>query len=222
MDKNDLTQQIEAMRRRVRTLYTSAGSPAQQPELLAKAFEELQTAVEELQAMQEELHRQQEHLLDAHENIEAERQSYQELFESAPVAYLITGLDATIRKANHAAAALFQNTGRFLVGRSLALFIPEGERRAFRTMVAELRLHDQPLEWHARMQPWRGAPFDAALTTRVVRGSHGQITSIRWVIQNLTARKQGEEQPRAHNLDPEQRIDEFVGQSGDRPPANNP
>ena len=104
---------------------------------------------------------------------------------------------------------------------ALALFIPEGERRAFRTMVAELRQRDQLLEWQARMQPWRGAPFDAALTTRVVRGSHGQITSIRWVIQNLTARKQGEEQPRTRNLDFEQRIDEFIGQSGDRPPAND-
>ena len=99
--------------------------------------------------------------------------------------------------------------------------LPEGERRAFRTTVAELRQHDLLLEWQARMQPWRGAPFDAALTTRVVRGSHGQITSIRWVIQNLTARKQGEEQPRARTLDFEQRIDEFIGQSGDRPPANN-
>jgi hypothetical protein len=80
-----------------------------------------------------------------------------------------------------------------MVGRSLALFVPEGERRAFRERLTQLHSQSQQVQvWAMRLQPWRGAGFQAALTTVVVHGPLGHPTAIRWIVEDITA--QAEEQ----------------------------
>jgi PAS domain S-box-containing protein len=208
------SQQIDSMRQRVATLYRSAATEATQHELLPVAFEELQTALEELQAIYEELCEQHEHLLNTREHIEAEFQAYQDLFACAPVAYLVTALNGTIRQANYAAAALFQTTERFMTGRSLALFVPEGERRAFRERLIHLRDHSQePQIWEARMQPWGGTSFQATLTMAVMRGPLGRSTALRWIVQDVAARAQPKDKPLILHAEPEERS-RMVGGSG--------
>jgi PAS domain S-box-containing protein len=176
------------LRRRVAALYRSASADTSQQELLPTAFEELQTALEELQSMYEELSWQHEHLLDTREQVEAEFHAYQDLFVNAPVAYLVTSLNSTIRQANLAAAALFCSAEKFMIGRSLALFVPEGERRAFREQVAQARTQSEhPQIWETRLQPWRGSAFQAKLTVAVEHGRLGRPTAIRWIIQDMAA-----------------------------------
>src|SRR4029453_10093138 len=58
------------------------------------------------------------------EALEAERHRYQELFESAPVAYLVTDPLARIHEVNRAAAALLGMEQRFLAGKRLASCAP--------------------------------------------------------------------------------------------------
>ena len=177
-----ISHQIQAMRRRLRLLYQEAHSDSGRQELLPQAFEELESALEELQALEAELHQQQMQLLDLREHLDAEHQAYRDLFETAPVAYLITSLDGTIQKTNRTAAALFETVEKFMIGRSLALFVPEGERREFRAWVARLREKDRIHELAARMQPWSGAPFEAEISVAVVRGALGRPLSLRWII----------------------------------------
>jgi PAS domain S-box-containing protein len=211
MHESTPADRIEAMRRRVTILYRSAATRPQRHELLPEAFEELQNALEELQSMNDELHRQHEYLLTSGEQIEAERQSYQDLFTHAPVAYLITNLDGTIRRANLPAVELFQTAEKFMVGRSLALFVPDGARRAFREQLMQLRQADRVLAWEAHMQLWGGRPFVAALTVAVARGPLGHPVEARWVVQDITERTRGEEQTRAHVAELERRIRELSG-----------
>jgi PAS domain S-box-containing protein len=195
MDMSDKvwSQQIETMRRRVATLYRSAAIQTTPHDLLPIAFEELQNAMEELQAINDELCLQHEQLLNTREQIEAEFQMYQDLFVCAPVAYLITSLNGAIRQANHAAAVLFHSAEKFLIGRSLALFVPEGERRAFHERLVQLRSQSQhPQIWETRMQPWRGASFQALLTTAFAHGPLGRPTAIRWIVQDVAAWSQGQ------------------------------
>jgi PAS domain S-box-containing protein len=205
MSDNTWHQQLEAMRRRVATLYRSAATEPAQHQLLPMAFEELQNALEEMEVMCEELHLQHELLLNTRERIETEFQSYQDLFLSAPVAYLITSLNGTIRQANHAAAALFQTAEKFMIGRSLALFVPEGQRRAFREYLAQMSHSQHPQLWETRMQPWRGTPFQATLTTAVARGPLGYPTAVRWIVQDMAAPAQVETRTRAVLDEPEER-----------------
>src|SRR5215216_5714823 len=123
-----------AMRERIRALYQQGNRMAQQDDILSTAFEELTLALEQLQAAEEKLRQQPERWQDIRAELEMEAQRYQDLFDHAPAAYLVTSLDGTIRQANVAAATLLESSARALVGRALSFFVPEGQRRLFRKM----------------------------------------------------------------------------------------
>src|SRR5262245_36643353 len=121
---DDFARQIETARWRVAGLERHAGQallPAN--ELLPVAFEELNVAFEELHAAQDELLHQQSELASTRERVEAERRRYQELFDFAPDAYLVTTANGTIREANRAAAVLLGMAQSALSGTPLSLFV---------------------------------------------------------------------------------------------------
>ena len=80
-------------------------------ERFARLSAELDVAIEELSVTGEELREQTDELTATRRALEAERQRYQELFEAAPVAYLVTDPMARIREANRAAAVQFGSSG---------------------------------------------------------------------------------------------------------------
>lgn len=86
-----LHQLITALHQRM------AAEPVQAAEVLPEILEDLHTALEELHVAEEEQYQQNEALAAARLSAEAERQRYQELFESAPVAYLVTDPMGRIR-----------------------------------------------------------------------------------------------------------------------------
>jgi PAS domain S-box-containing protein len=193
MHKSSVPEQIAAMRRRITTLYRNASTAPQEQELLPIAFEELQNAMEELQAMQEELNQQHEHLLTTREHAAIEFQFYKDLFVEAPVPYLITSPNGVIRYANRMAAELFSSAEKFMVGRSLMLFVPDGERRLFRERMAQVARSQYTQVWETNMQSWAGTPFRALLTTAVAYGRLGHATAVRWIVQNMARISQGEQ-----------------------------
>lgn len=177
--------------------------------------------------MQDELRQQKEYLLDTCETVESERQTYRELFELAPIGYLVTGLDGTIHKANQATATLLNSAEKMLVGRSLALFVPEGERRAFRSQIADLRQTDRPVELLCRLQPWNGAPFEAELTASVARGGMGRAVGLRWVVRATSERERAAGRLRARVAELERRVadleaHELVAPDGKDAPSVDP
>lgn len=174
--------QIHALRQRVQALYRQAGSLPQHDGVLNSAFEELALALEQLQAAEQALVWQQNQWLNRQAELELESRRYKDLFEYAPAGYLVTSIAGAIRQANRAALELLQASERTLVGRALSLFVPEGQRRAFRDIIAELLEADQAPEWQVRMQTWQGAPFEARLTASVLRGSSGQPIALYWLI----------------------------------------
>jgi hypothetical protein len=74
-----------------------------------------------------------------------------------------------------------------MIGRSLTLLMPDGERRAFRQQLAEMAYSRQTEIWEATMQSWHGISFRATLTTTTSYGSLGHPSMIRWIIQNMAA-----------------------------------
>lgn len=192
MSNEQLTPQVQAMRRRVQYLYRQSYNTPEQQDVLSAAFEELAQALEELQSTDEELRQQYEEWLNARAGLEMELQRHQDLFTHAPAGYLVTSLEGTIRQANPAAAALLQSTERLLVGRSLALFVPEGQRRAFRANVAQLTQADRAQEWELTMQSWKSEPFEAGLTIGVLRGATGRPVALYWLLHDIGERKRAE------------------------------
>ncbi|MBD3560120.1 response regulator, partial [Planktothrix sp. FACHB-1355] len=189
-----LSQQMRALGERVSNLLNYAHSnPSQHPELLPQALEELGVSLEELRVSQEVLHEQNQELLEAHTSLELERQRYRELFEFAPDSYLITDTEGKIQQANHAASLLLKVSQKHLVGKPLIVFVPEPQRRAFRNELNRLHQVERLQEWIIQLQPRGAVPFDAALTVTRVFDQTGAIVGLRWLVRDISERKQLEE-----------------------------
>jgi PAS domain S-box-containing protein len=189
-----LSQQMRAVGERVSTLLQNAHSnSAQHPELLPEALEELSASLEELRMSQEVLHQQNQELLEAHAALEGERQRYRELFEFAPDGYLITDIEGNVQEANYAASLLLKVPQKYLIGKPLTVFMPEPERRAFWNELERLRQVERSQEWITRLQPRDAPAFDAALTVTTVINSQGSLVGLRWLLRDISERKQMEE-----------------------------
>src|SRR2546427_2706059 len=125
--------EVAAFRRRLEALRERARERVATGELPAAALEDLQGTLEELQVAQEELHAQNEELLAARGSVEQERRRYQELFESAPVGYLVTDPEGHVEEVNAAAEAVLGWPRTLLVGKPAVIMVALKDRRAFRT-----------------------------------------------------------------------------------------
>jgi PAS domain S-box-containing protein len=194
-------QQIQEVLHRSQLLEDCVSeSPRQHEHLLAQAFEELRTALEELRVAEEELRQQNEELVLARQEIEVERLRYQELFEFAPDGYLVTDTYGKILEANRAAATMLNMSKKFLIGKALSSFIPEEECHAFRTQIIRLQEVEQIQEWEIRLQPRRGDIFDASLNVTTVKNREGHPLGWRWLVRDITTRKQAEAKLQAIQL----------------------
>ena len=177
------TQRVHGLRARVQLLYRQAGALQQPDRLLGSAFEELTLALEELHSAEREHARQQNTWLDEQVALRAEIQRYQELFLHAPIGYIITSTDGTVRQVNVAGAALLGGNEKSLVGRSLSMFVPEGQRRPFRADIAALTQAQQTAEWQLRLQRLDGESFDAEMLVTPACSGAGRVVALRWLVR---------------------------------------
>ncbi len=115
---------------------------------------ELERSLHEVETACEELKIQSDRLAAERDMVASLERRYRELFEFAPVPYIVTDENGTVTSANRAASELLNVTSRFLAGKPLALFV--GDRRpefmdSLRTIVTatepvELRLLIKPRE----------------------------------------------------------------------------
>ena len=202
MNVNDFSRQIEASQRRLETIQRYANdSSSSSQELLAEAIAESSITLEELHVAVEELQHQHHELLATRQQVEQERQRYQELFEEAPDGYLVTDKYGTIQEANRAAATLLNVSKRFLVGKPLFVFLAKSDRHRF--YLQEHWLKSQQLqEWEVNLQPRNREPVPVALT--VAAASHLSYSQgWRCLIRDLRERKQTEAMHRKLELEQE-------------------
>ncbi|MEH2226101.1 PAS domain-containing hybrid sensor histidine kinase/response regulator [Nostoc sp.] len=183
MDVDDFSQQIETLRSRVTGLVQkTASEPYSQQELTAEAFEELQITLEELKIASEEL--QATRIV-----VEKERQRYQELFDFAPDAYLVTDTFGTILEANRATSIQLNVSQRFLVGKPLLTFIAQSDHQAFFNYLTQLQHINRGGEWEVCLQPREKICFDVALTVVTVRNEKGMPVALRWLMRDISQRR---------------------------------
>ncbi|MBD3884553.1 PAS domain-containing protein [Phormidium tenue FACHB-886] len=204
-----VSPQLKAVYQRAWVLQQQANDlPASQQTLLLKTLEELQTVLGELQASEAELHHQNEALVNTRQAVESERRRYRELFEFAPDGYLVTDANGRIEEANNAIAALLNVSQEFLVGKPLLIFIDQPDRAAFHRTLDRLQELDKLQDWQIRLRSSQRSPFDAALTVAVVRNAAGQIASLRWLLRDITERKQVERLLETLNSELERQVQE--------------
>ena len=196
-DNRLLGSYIQTVQQRTQVLYETAQSVTEKTEQSSRmedCLEELYSALEELSTAEEELRQQNEMLVAAQSGVEEERQRYQELFEFAPDAYLVTDLYGAVWEANRAAVSLLNITHRHLINKPLANFIAEDHRPSFRGVLNQLPTIHRVQEWEVSMCGRRSEPFSAAITSETVLDRQGKAIALRWMIRDITARKRHEAQ----------------------------
>lgn len=196
MNLDELIQKIEEWRSTVATtsekLNRTDSSRVEFIEEFDVVSEELRITQEELLQQNEELLQQNEELIMAREALELERQRYQELFELAPDGYLVTDANGNIQEANRAATLLLNAQPLFLVGKPLSLFIVQQERDRFYSLLTRLSQVERVQEWEVCLQPRNRTPFDAALTVTPVCDRTNKLITLRWLLRDISKRKQAE------------------------------
>jgi PAS domain S-box-containing protein len=149
---------------------------------------DLATAVAALDAAVEELYFQAESLEAAHQALEIERRSYQELFEGGPDGYLVTGPEGVILRANHRAGELFACTVEDLVGEPLPGLLGPEYRPSLEAVLADFAMRDPEAEWIGEAVSATGHRFSLALTAAVVRHADDSVYRVRWSLRDISRR----------------------------------
>lgn len=189
-------QQLKILYERVTALQkdTSAAPSSEHQVWLPSALEELNITFEELQVAEEELRAQNEALATARMEVEVERQRYQDLFEFAPDGYLVTDAQGKIQEANSVAARLLNIERTFLVGKPLINFVTPQERQVFRSKLNQMCQVNWVQEWEVCLVPRASkknpVTFDAAMTVSAIRNREGKLVALRWLLRDVTERKQ--------------------------------
>lgn len=139
------------------------------------------------------LRKQYSALVAARAEDEAQRARYQELFELAPDAYVVTDPDGRIREANRATAALPGRGRRALVGRRLTEFVADADRDAFERQLAALRQVRRVADLSLAVTPRAGPVVPTSVTGAAVQDEGGAIVALRWLIRDVSERRRAED-----------------------------
>lgn len=189
---NMMFTRIDAVQQRALLLHDRASESPVQPEHLAAALDDLSLVLEELRTAHEELIQQNQALADYRQQLEIERQRYQDLFDLAPDGYLVSDAKGIIHAANVAIAALLRLPQELIVGKPMVLFLPVKHRRALYAMLAQINCTTPlPIKtWETQIVPLEGEAIDVAITVSTSR--EGGEAPLRWLVRDITEKKQAE------------------------------
>ncbi|MDQ3949149.1 MAG: ATP-binding protein [Gemmatimonadota bacterium] len=199
---------------RARELVGRLGSSASadDPEPLMVATDEWLAAVEELEIAEEELRQQSDELAATAAEVGAQHARYQELFELAPDAYLITDALGAVQEANRAATALFRIPHGFLNSKPLAVFVDPEMRRAFRDAIDRVcagnraSANNRVEHWETELRPRYGPNVFVSVAATASRDAHSKVATIRWILRDITEQRRTADRMRAIAVDVERRV----------------
>jgi PAS domain S-box-containing protein len=182
---------------------------------LAETLEEYQTSEDELHATTDELQLQNEELRAMHSELEESRQHYQGLFQFASYGYMITDTEGTLQEVNRAALNLLGLEERSAVGKDLAQFVARGSQKEFRRRLKKIckASEGSNQEWELKMlRGGQSASFTAALAVTPIHSGDGDVSGVRWLLRDITERKQMDTELEGHRLHLEEMVKERTAQ----------
>ena len=188
---NNLDQQVGRMRSQLASIERErndgAGSAGS-----TESTRDLRAAIEELYVAEEELRLQHEELLGARAELEDQRRRYEELFQLAPDAYLVTSPLGVVREVNRAAAALLGVEPRYLLGKPLMTFIDGDDRPDLRALINRFGSATHVADWSLRLVPRDGTPIAVSVSASAARDGRNELVGIRWIVHDVTVRERSE------------------------------
>lgn len=200
-DPDVLTRHIRSSRARARDLRRRVAEvDAEEMAVAREALAELEGCLEALRIGDEVQRIQNEALRVQQQLLEVERNRYQELFQFAPTAYLVTTPLGVIREANEAAARLLGTPRELLIHKSLPSFVLGEERRGFcrrleETIRSGIRSVEPPA-WVVTLEPSSGDAIPADVTLDTIRDPRAEVIGLRWILRDLTQERRLRERER--------------------------
>jgi two-component system sensor kinase FixL len=194
MGYDTFDERISGVRRRLEALRTTAATSVDAYPALQAALAELGNAIEDLHLTAATLRAQSDDLTGSRAAMDAQRRRYEDLFEFAPDGYLVTDATGAIEEANSAAETLLRRDRSVVVGKPLALFVARDQRGTFQTHLSRLQdgRADRLLDWEVCLQRHDGATVAVALSAAVVHGPRRQVTSLRWLLRDISERQRSD------------------------------
>jgi PAS domain S-box-containing protein len=185
--KMSIYEKIDEFRQRL-DRYSTHSNHIDEPNIpIGNLIEELSTALEELQVMHEELQVQNEEIETRRAEAVQHSQRYQELFQLAPDAYLVTDEDNVIQEANYAATELLRLKLRFLVGKPISSFVCQKDRQYFRNMVSNI---NGTTDFEVCIQPRSSSEIIVAVRVAPAYSFSNEKCGYRWILRDITPQKQ--------------------------------
>lgn len=119
-----------------------------------------------------------------------EYQHYYDLFQLAPIPYLVTDAKGVILEANQAVSQLLNVPQPFLVNKPLAVFVASEDLSDFYYKLSQLAQSNSTQVWQINICPRKSEPFVAELSVAIARNIHEQIVSLRIGMYNLSQAQQ--------------------------------
>ncbi len=134
-----------------------------------------------------------------------EQRQYVELFEWAPDAYVVTDAAGIVQEANRTAEALIGVPRRFLIGKPFSVYF---QRAAGFVDARDAAWENTVLdEREFQLRPRGREALDVGVTARAVIVD-AKVVGIRWLVRDISARKEAEADVRRINAELERRVRE--------------
>jgi two-component system cell cycle sensor histidine kinase/response regulator CckA len=184
MPSGRLQEQLKALRSQV------AEPVSVSRRQLLQALGALQESLQELEVAEAELAQQNEELITVQEALELERHRYRELFERAPVPYLVTDGLGVLLDANPAASELLGYSPLALRGKPLAALVRQEDRPRLRTLIT---IAHGRQEEELVLHPFRAPARTVLVTVQRDEERPDRAVLLRWVLRDISERKAAEE-----------------------------
>jgi GAF domain-containing protein len=147
---------------------------------------EMDTWLEEIRVGEEEMRAQHEALLEWQMAARTADARYKELFDHAPVGYVVTDENGLVTLANAMAIRLTAMEQRGLVGRPLVLSVALGDRPRVRTMTTHAARGEEVPEEQIDLLPVGHPPLPVIARVAASGGDRERPTALRWTLHDIS------------------------------------
>src|SRR3954471_10664622 len=202
----DFSRKVRDARSRYDSVRQQEADGTTGPRSATETHIELLEALEELRVADEELRQQNEELAASRDVIDRERQKFFELFDFAPDAYVVTDTNGTVREANAAASHMLGVPRQFLIGKPLSLYFDEASRASHRHQLDQLCGVERIDDWEISLRPRSGQQVPVSVSVGRISAKDKSITGFRWILRDISKRKQAEAEVHHLNRELELRV----------------
>ncbi len=182
----DMTAEIKAA--------SGTGLPPKPRPSLKSVLQDISASLEDLQAVVKEADLQGEKERGPVEPTADEvDRGYQDLFDFAPDAYLVTDAQTIIVASNQAAAATLKVDQGSLQGMPLSHFVMEADRSAFHASLIKLREGGEKRNWEFRLQRGKDEPLPVSVNVSAQTDQQDKLVRVLWLVRDVRDGKAEEE-----------------------------